>query len=173
MFRWLSIVLTNLILLGALIGCAEDSPPTQPYKSKSTAKAPTKKVAPPTHVENSVSEIMNEKFVYRSEGRRDPFVPLTEIRKPIGRSDEPLTPLQRFELDQYRLMGVIVGKGASKAMVKSPDGKAYILTKGLKIGKNEGIIIDINDNTIRVEEKYYDFSGNVRSNIQELKVPRR
>ena len=136
MFRWLSFVLTNLIILAALIACSEDSPPAQPYKSKSTAKAPSKKVAPATPVEKSVPEIMSEKFVYRSEGRRDPFVPLTEIRKPIGRSDEPLTPLQRFELNQYRLMGVIVGKGASKAMVKSPDGKAYILTKGLKFGTN-------------------------------------
>ena len=84
-----------------------------------------------------------------------------------------MTPLQRFELTQYRLLGVITGKGESKARVKAPEGKSYILTEGVRIGKNAGVIIDINSQVILVEEKYFDFSGNVRTNIQEIRVPKR
>jgi type IV pilus assembly protein PilP len=63
--------------------------------------------------------------------------------------------------------------GASKAMVVAPDGKSYVLAKGVKIGKNNGVVIEINSDAVRVEEKYYDFSGNVIENIQEIAVPRR
>ena len=71
------------------------------------------------------------------------------------------------------LVGVIVGKGAAKAMVVAPDGKSYVLAKGVKIGKNNGVIIGITSEAVSVREKYYDFSGNVIENIQEIIVPRR
>jgi len=71
------------------------------------------------------------------------------------------------------LAGVIVGKGASKAMVIAPDGKSYILSKGVKIGKNSGVVITISSESVLVEEKYFDFSGNVIENILEISVPKR
>jgi len=112
-------------------------------------------------------------FVYVTDGRRDPFVPLSRIRRPMEPTDEPATPLQSYDLNQFRLAGVIVGKGASKAMVIAPDGKSYILSEGVKIGKNSGVVITINSESVLVEEKYYDFSGNVIENIQEIVVPKR
>ena len=81
--------------------------------------------------------------------------------------------MQRYDIQQFRLVGVIVGKGAPRALVVAPDGKSYILSKGVKIGKNSGVVIDITGDAILVEEKYYDFSGNVIENIQEISVPRR
>ena len=108
-----------------------------------------------------------------TDGRRDPFVPLSRIRRPIEASDEPATPLQSYDLSQFRLAGVIVGKGASKAMVIAPDGKSYILSKGVKIGKNSGVVITISSESVLVEEKYFDFSGNVIENILEIAVPKR
>jgi type IV pilus assembly protein PilP len=92
---------------------------------------------------------------------------------PVEASDEPATPLQSYDLTQFRLMGVIVGKGQSKALVEAPDGKSYILSKGVKIGKNNGVVSDISSAVILVKEKYYDFSGNVIENIQEITVPMR
>jgi type IV pilus assembly protein PilP len=112
-------------------------------------------------------------FVYVTEGRRDPFVPLTRIRRPIGDTGEPVTPLQRYDLTQFKMIGVIIGVGESRAMVTAPDGKSYILAKGIKIGKNNGVILEISSEAIRVEEKYYDFSGNIIENIQEIPVPKR
>lgn len=174
MLRWFCMLLTALFLMGSIYGCSEE-PVSKPVskKPKVATKAPVKK-APSKSVESKKQEVKEKKFLYQSEGRRDPFVPLSSIKKPIGVSTgAPITPLERFELTQFRVLGVIVGKGDPKAMVKAPDGKSYILSIGTKIGKNSGVIIDINSQVLLVEEKYFDFSGNVRTNIQEIKVPRR
>ena len=171
MMRGFSLLL-SLFVIGLLVGCAEE-PATQAPPPKPQVAAPAPATPPPVEETEPVEVEEEDKFVYRTEGRRDPFVPLTQIRKPVGDSGEPMTPLQRFELGQYRLLAVIVGKGEPRAMVQAPDGKTYILKEGLKIGKNGGVIIDINSYVIQVEEKYYDFSGNVRTNIQEIGVPRR
>ena len=58
-------------------------------------------------------------------------------------------------------------------MVIAPDGKSYILSEGVKIGKNSGVVITITSESVLVEEKYFDFSGNVIENIQEITVPKR
>ncbi|NIR47969.1 pilus assembly protein PilP, partial [candidate division KSB1 bacterium] len=75
----------------------------------------------------------------------------------------PLTPLQKFDLEQLRLIGVIVGRGEPRAMVIAPDGKSFILKKGTKIGKNNGSIVEISTESVLVNEKYFDFTGEVKS----------
>lgn len=171
MIRILSIAIIVISLLVA--GCGEEpAPPASPPAVSAPAPAATTAVAPPAETVEEVAE--EPKFIYQAEGRRDPFLPLTVVRKPVGgQKDEPLTPLQKFELSQYRLMGIITGLEEPRALVSSPDGKSYILKKGMKIGKNEGKILRITDEVIEIEEKYYDFSGNVRTNIQEIRVPKR
>lgn len=172
MIRW-CLYLTCFVFL--LAGCVEEesSAPSQAKKTSAVKPPPpAKKVAPP--VEEEVKEEDKPKeFEYVVKGRRDPFVPLTQIRRPIEKSTEPATPLERYDLPQFKLIGVIVGKGDPKAMVVAPDGKSYVLSEGLKIGKNNGVILDINSDAIVVEEKYYDFSGNIIENIQEIAVPQR
>ncbi|PLX72887.1 MAG: hypothetical protein C0614_13335 [Desulfuromonas sp.] len=159
------------LLLGFLAGCSEEPAPQPATKPKAAAKVTAKPAPAPVAPAEKVEK--EEKFVYQSVGRRDPFVPLTLIRKPFDGDDEPLTPLQRYELNQYRLLGVIIGKGEPRAMVQDPEGKTYILTNGIKVGKNGGVVKDITSDVILVEEKYYDFSEIVRTNIQEIAVPRR
>jgi type IV pilus assembly protein PilP len=74
---------------------------------------------------------------------------------------------------QFQLKGLIVGLGEPKAVVVAPDGKSYILSKGMRIGKSNGVIRDISRERILVEEHYQDLSGATRTNIQEIKVPKR
>ena len=83
-----------------------------------------------------------------------------------------MTPLQKFDLEQLRLIGVIVGRGEPRAMVISPDGKSFILKKGIKIGKNNGSVYDITTEAVLVNERYFDFTGEVKSRIQEIKLPK-
>lgn len=171
MTRWYVCLLCGVFIFSGLVGCSEEPSSSQQSKKTTTVKTPAKKlVSAPEAKEEEKKEAV---FVYVAEGRRDPFVPLSVIRRPLVASEEPATPLQRYDLSQFKLVGVIVGKGEAKAMVVAPDGKSYILSKGVKIGKNNGIIIGINSEVIRVEEKYYDFSGNVIENIQEIAVPNR
>lgn len=170
MTRWYVCLICGFFIITSLIGCSEESPPSPPPPKSVAVKTPpaSKVSSPEVKVEDKKTE-----FVYVTEGRRDPFVPLTPIKRPLEISSEPATPLQSYDLNQFRLVGVIVGKGAPKAMVTSPDGKSYVIAKGVKIGKNNGVVKEINSDVILVVEKYYDLSGNVIENIQEITVPKR
>lgn len=170
MTRWYVCLICGVFIFSGLVGCSEETSTTPQPKATKVRKSPAKQVPAPVVQEE---ETRQEAFVYVTDGRRDPFVPLSRIRRPIETSNEPATPLQSYDLSQFRLAGVIVGKGASKAMVIAPDGKSYILSEGVKIGKNSGVVITINSESVLVEEKYYDFSGNVIENIQEIVVPKR
>ncbi|MGK2905941.1 MAG: pilus assembly protein PilP [Desulfuromonadales bacterium] len=170
MTRWYVCLICGAFIFAGLFGCTEEpSPAPQPQQSVAVqTPLATPVPAPAMKQEKEVAD-----FLYVTEGRRDPFVPLSKIRSPFAVTTEPLTPLQTYDLTQFRLVGVIVGKGAPKAMVVAPDGKSYVLAKGVKIGKNNGVVTKISGSVILVQEKYYDFSGNVIENIQEIAVPKR
>jgi type IV pilus assembly protein PilP len=170
MTRWYVCLICGVFVFAGLLGCSEETATTAQPQTAKVRKPPAKQVPAPEAKEEEEKEA---EFVYVTDGRRDPFVPLSRIRRPVESSDEPETPLQSYDLSQFRLAGVIVGKGASKAMVIAPDGKSYILSEGVKIGKNNGVVITISSESVLVEEKYFDFSGNVIENIQEISVPKR
>ncbi len=164
--------LTILLAAGCFIllsACTQEpAPPPLPKP---------KKVAPPTAAPATAAEPAEAaapKYVYNPIGKRDPFEnPLDKIQGPVARADVPLTPLQQFDLGQFRLIGVIVGKGSPAAMVLAPDGRSFILKRGTKIGKNSGTVVAITRDSVRVEELYYDFTGEVRKGIQEIQLPKR
>jgi len=170
MTRWYVCLICGVFIFAGLVGCSEETATTSQPRVAKVSKPPAKLVPAPEAKEEEEKEA---EFVYVTDGRRDPFVPLSRIRRPMESPDEPETPLQRYDLSQFRLAGVIVGKGASKAMVIAPDGKSYILSEGVKIGKNSGVVITISSESVLVEEKYFDFSGNVIENILEIAVPKR
>ena len=172
MTRWFTYLICGVFVCTCLVGCLEEESSTPGKQTaKVAAKKPSKKVPPPKVKQEEEKKV---EFVYVTEGRRDPFVPLSSIKKPINAADdEPETPLQSYDIIQFRLVGVIVGKGEPKAMVVAPDGKSYVLARGVKIGKNNGVVEEITSEVILVREKYYDFSGNVIENIQEISVPMR
>jgi type IV pilus assembly protein PilP len=165
---WL--MLGAFVALFLLSGCSEEAPAPPPATPQKVAAPP-----PPAAVPVAPEAVAPPpaKYVYDPTGRRDPFESLTLIRKSIVQQDAPLTPLQTYDLGQLRLIGVIVGKGAPRAMVVAPDGKSYILKKGIKVGKNDGTVVGIKRDSVQVEERYYDFSGVIRKNIESIQLPKR
>ncbi len=153
-------------------GCSEEPAHTPvPPAKKAVAAKPKPQPEPEAAVVEP--EKKEPQYVYDSTGRRDPFEPLLVVKRPVLESGEPLTPLQKYDLHQLRLIGVIVGKGAPKAMVIAPGGKSFILKRGVKVGKNNGTIVDITEDAILVEERYYDFAGEIRKNVQAIELPKR
>ena len=118
------------------------------------------------------SESPESTYVY-TPGGRDPFESLLDIRKPVTKTTEPQTPLQKFDLQQLRLVGVITGLGSPKAMIVAPDGKSYVLGVGTKVGKNNGVVVEIDKKQVVVKESFYDFTGEVRTNLQTIELPKR
>jgi type IV pilus assembly protein PilP len=170
--RIFKIITVFVIASGLLFGCAEEKRvDSSPAKAKN--KVPQVKVNAAVDVKPEDAKV-DESFVYDPSGMRDPFEELLAVRKPIAQNEiVPLTPLQEYDLGQFRLIGAIIGKGEPKAMVEAPGGKPFMLKKGVKIGKNNGVVVNITAAEVVVEEKYYDYSGAVRTSRNTIQFPPR
>lgn len=168
-----SLFLLLFVLCFFFAGCSEEIAKPVPQKQKKEkVESPMPKAGKAAEVPGLEQEAVAPVYHYDLAGRRDPFEVLLELRKPVLVSDEPLTPLQQVDLGQLRLVGVIIGKGAPMAMVSAPGGKSYILKKGVKVGRNNGVVIGVDSEGVSVQEKYYDFAGDVRESVQKIELPK-
>ena len=160
------------VCLALLAGCGEQ--PAAPPASHHPA--PEKMVVAPPKQAAAGNEAHSAPpapaYVYNPAGKRDPFEALVLVKRAIPQAGE-LTPLQKYDLNQFRLIGIIIGKGAPRAMVVAPDGKSFILKPGIKIGRNDGTVMSITKDGVRVQERFYDFSGAVRTSMQSIQLPKR
>jgi Tfp pilus assembly protein PilP len=99
---------------------------------------------------------------YSSAGKRDPFqAPM----KTQPKRRENLSPLERFDIGQLNLVGVVWDLKDPRAMVEDSAGLGYIVRIGTPIGTNEGKIKQIKPAEVVIEESYIDFYG-ARKNRQ-------
>jgi len=90
---------------------------------------------------------------------RDPFRPATLRKKTVARPRENLSPLERFELSQLKIVGIVWDMKEPRAMVEDSTGLGYTIKVGAPIGANDGVVKAIHRNEIIVEESYYDVYG--------------
>ena len=109
---------------------------------------------------------------YFSAGKRDPFRPLASKAKgAAARPRENLSPLERFELGQLKLVGIVWDIKESRAMVEDGLGLGYIVKVGTPIGPNEGKVKAIKPREIVIEETYTDFFGARKSRQVSKPLP--
>jgi type IV pilus assembly protein PilP len=105
-----------------------------------------------------VEEKPRLEYTYNPVGRRDPFAPIIvkeEEKSKLG--DRP--PLERYNLYDFKMTGVIWGGFGYNAMLEGPDGKGYMVRVGTVIGTNKGVVKKITQSSIVVEEKFKSLSG--------------
>lgn len=122
---------------------AEVKPPSSPNKGDGEQKAEATPVA---------------SFQYNPEGRRDPFqsVIAATSKKKLG---ETIPPLQRLELAELRLTGIVWGGFGYNALLRTPDGKGYSVRVGSRVGSNQGVVREISKSALIVEERFTDIFG--------------
>ena len=113
---------------------------------------------------------------YDPKGKIDPFKPLLQekavvlvvagIRKPA----HILTPLEKIELSQIRLVAVIIMKKRRIAMVEDASGKGYEVRVGTFIGKNQGRISEIRHDSIIVKELIRDYRGRLKERVKTIRL---
>lgn len=156
-----------LFVLFLLAGCGEE-----PVKRAPRPAAKTIKAVKPEVAETSIKkEPIEEPFIYSPIGQRDPFASLLVKEQVSRETNIPKTPLEKFDLGQFRIQATLIGKGVPRAMVSAPDGKNYILKPGLKIGKNNGVIKSITETAVIVEETSFDLAGNITRGLQSITIP--
>jgi type IV pilus assembly protein PilP len=114
--------------------------------------------------------------LYDPTGKPDPFVPPSSrlqpsetFKKSARKHRLPLTPLQKVDLSQLKLVGIIVSPTGNKALVEEPSGKGYVIVRGTYVGPNFGRVKQILPDRVIVEEEVEDFfSGEMRLQTSEL-----
>jgi Tfp pilus assembly protein PilP len=96
---------------------------------------------------------------YSSAGKRDPFQALALKTQTKRRQRENLSPLERYDLGQLKLVGIVSDAKDPRAMVEDSTGLGYVVKIGTPIGPNEGKIKEIKSSEVVIEESYVDFYG--------------
>jgi type IV pilus assembly protein PilP len=158
--------LTALLALG-LTACGDDpAPANNPAQGPIAPKAPKAPVA-----EEAVDPLadMAPSYSYNPIGKRDPFRSFFK-----GQDDGTIvnpTPLQRFEVDQYVLVGVVWGVSSPKAMVQDPEGTGHVVQAGTYIGKNWGKVSAITSTSVVITEEFTNIDGELVTNQLTLDLP--
>ncbi len=112
---------------------------------------------------------MDENFVYSSAGRRDPFRSFEwEQLKLDAINAGESTPLERFDVSQLSLLGVVWDVNSARALIQDPSGMSYVIGTGPRLGKNDGRVIRIDDNLVIVKETYVNFED--RATTKEVEM---
>ena len=162
-------------------------PPLQQAKVKQVS--PEKKPKP-QQAETS-PELLAEQagkqpgYLYDPKGKPNPFQPLFATETPQqrmapgkkkGKEEKrlPLTPLQRIDLSQLKVVGIIVSPAGNKALVEEPSGKGYVISKGTYVGTNFGRVKKVLIDRVIVEEEVEDFfSGGMKPQATELELQKK
>jgi type IV pilus assembly protein PilP len=147
----------TFLFLGALAllvpACGGDS------GGGSTAAKPSRRAAEKPVVEEEVEKPAEEakaRYSYNSIGKRDPFRSFIAKELVVGSVEGPLGPLQKHEIDQYALRGIVWNVQAPRALVEDPDGIGHVVDLGTLIGKNWGKVTQIKPQEIIITEEYRD-----------------
>ena len=153
----------NVLTQGSVEGTAppaagEETPPPPPAEGE----------AKPAGEGEDVAEIA---YAYSPIGKRDPFRSLFDQLQ-REEQNQQLTELQKFELDQLKLVAIVSRIATPYAMVEDPTGKGHTLTRGTLIGKNWGRVAQIKPDCVVVKEEYRDYTGRKVTNKTDKCLPK-
>ena len=113
---------------------------------------------------------------YNPAGKIDPFVPLykdkpvvTKVKK-VRRT--PRTPLEKVDVSQLKLTGIIRAASGNKALVTEASGKGYVIKKGTYVGLHSGKVTEILKDRVIIEELAQNLVGELTVRKRELKLQR-
>lgn len=176
-FPMIAVVLVCALLLAA---CSENQP-----QAPAPAQPPKAAAAQPKPVQKQVSSALRLPLTppvnqFDFSNKKDPFKPFVAVKVELKASPESIKKTQRnslpihsFDVNQFKLIGIITGGRENQAMVTDPGGKGYVLKVGMLIGKNDGRIISISSSGVDVLEQYKDDKGRVRKENIKLTLPRK
>lgn len=104
--------------------------------------------------------IKSDGYIYRHEGRPDPFKPFVSVKKSatnlldpneIVEEETTYSGMQLFEPGQLNLVGVMMTKSDPLALVEDQTKKGYVLRLGSLIGKR-GKVTAIEANQVIITE---------------------
>jgi type IV pilus assembly protein PilP len=161
------------VVLGvALAGGAASGQQAVPSRQDLATAQPPPRAEPPPSPDAAQVGAQATPAAGRESHQRDPFRPFTLDLRPPDQHQEPLTPLQRYELAQLRVAAVLLDVKPPRALLQDNSGMGFIVTPGTPIGRNHGVVTAIEPRRVIVEEKVLDFYGNEQTQRVVLEMPK-
>ncbi len=101
----------------------------------------TENTANATQIDDGLAEMMSGDFIYRPQGRRDPFWDLLK-GKNVKTTREVIEGIQGLMIDELELEGISKQNGVYYALVKDPKNKPFVITVGEIVYDGEVVRID-------------------------------
>ncbi len=79
--------------------------------------------------------------------------------------------LERYPVEQYKLVGVITGADRLRAIIQDPSGKTHFVSERMKIGTRRGVIREIRADSVIVREKMVNVLGKEEPSDSEIRLP--
>lgn len=105
---------------------------------------------------------------YDATGKRDPFKPINLA--PDSEKRGETSPLESAALSSYSYTAYLAYGSEPKGIVENATGRGTTVSKGMKIGRNGGEVVEIKPDKILVVESEVDFAGERKSKTIELKL---
>jgi len=170
----LMLSLSPLVLLGP-VSCGGDGE----IQDEAVAKAGSAAKKKGEDGEEGVSEderpslagepVVAGTFVYNPIGKRDPFRSFIS-----GRLDEEIrapTPLQRFDIEELLLVGIVWGIDHPRALIADPEQTSHVVERGTYIGKNWGKVSEITSRAVVITEEYQTIEGELVTEQVVMNLP--
>lgn len=171
----ITVLAVSTVFLFLLSSCGEGGAPPPATPLGKTPGAETKKAVPVQVAEKvekkKVAEKAEPEFSYNPIGKPDPFKPFIQLM-PDKRKSAFLTPLQKYDISQLKLVAIITLPEGSVALVEDQQGKGYFLKRGTAIGRRDGKVKAIHKDRVIVEEAYSDIYGQAKVNEISLYLHR-
>jgi len=119
-------------------------------------------------------------YSYDPKGKIDPFMqwfkeesPDSSVVKMPIEKRIPLTPLEKLDWSQLKLVGIIRASSGNRALVEETSGKGYVIKKGTYIGPHRGKVTKILKDKVIIEEvvEYGISKSSVREKELTLQKP--
>jgi Tfp pilus assembly protein PilP len=105
---------------------------------------------------------------YDPSNKRDPFKPM-KISSDGGKSSGK-TQLESYSLDKLSYSAFLQTDTEPKAIIENTEGRGFTITKGTKVGTNNGVVTDIFPDRIIVVESTIDFTGATQTKTFEFVI---
>ena len=128
----------SLLLLSSLLGYSQQNPKNKQLENNTSA----------AQIDDGLTEMMSGDFIYRPQGRRDPFWDLLK-GKNVKHTREVIEGIQGLMIDELDLEGISQQNGVYYALVKDPKNKPYVITVGEIVYDGEVVRIDAKSVTFK------------------------
>ena len=150
----------SLLLIWGCEGGSKPAKPTVVERQRRRRPSPQKKEE---KVADKITEEKREPlYTYNPVGKRDPFKPFLVLGPKKPSPTARLTPLQRYDVSELKLVGILKGRAGYRALVEDAGGKGFIISKGTLIGPENGRVKEIRDDRVIIKQTHKDIFGQVK-----------